>query len=224
MSSAIPASAAANITTLRDKLRLDLRDLTAASYVWPDAELDRHITHALAEYSLAHPYSRTARLTAVAASREFTLAGELTDPIRIARVEYPVDQFPAETVDFNYDNLDGTLTLFTTSVPAIGDDVDVHYDALHVCTTASLTLPSHAYDLVLIGAKGYAGEEWATYATNRVNLDPRAVGHYLEQARRWLSSFRNKLERPAGRGKVQSLTTYTPASRGTRREDTDPGP
>lgn len=223
MSSAIPSSAAPNSTTLRDLLRLDLKDPASAAN-WSDAELDRHIAHAIEEYSLAFPYKRTTQLTATAGVRTLSLA-TLTHPISIEAVEWPTGNYPRTMVDFYYDQVNGTLTLLGDSAPASTTlAVNVTYDSLHTVSASQLTVPEYHYALVLQGAAAYAAEEWASYATNRVNLDARAVGHYLEQARRKLSHFHGELQRPRRTGALQQLQTYTPNATSANRQNTDPGP
>ncbi len=48
---------------IRDRVRSDLRDLDADAARWSDAELDRHISRALADVSLAAPAEATTIVT-----------------------------------------------------------------------------------------------------------------------------------------------------------------
>lgn len=227
MSSGIPSTALPNSTTLRDLLRLDLADAAGTSATWSDADLDRHISHALDEYSLAWPYRRTATLTATNGSRDIGLSTQLTKPIAITAVEWPIDRYPRELVDFSYDNPDGTLRLNVPTAPATGNlSVRVYYDALHIISASQLTARQSHWALILLGAAGYAAQQWASEGTNKVNLDARAVGHYLEQARRNLSHFHAELQVPGKSTGIKRTTLYTPELRSSPSptQSSDPGP
>lgn len=222
MSSAIPSSAAPNVVTLRDLLRLDLKDPSGSSAVWTDAALERHIARAVREYSLAYPYEVVTRLVATAGSRDLSIA-TLTDLVRIDAVEWPVDQYPPSPVDHQV--FGSTLSLRVSTAPATGNlNVDVFWGQLHACSSVSLTVPTSHWDLVLTGAGAYAAEEWASYASNRVNLDAKAVTQYLEQARRKLTHFHAELHRPGRSGTVRVRTAYAPWPALPPSQSTDPGP
>ena len=63
-----------NLSQMRALVRRDLHDEDAANYRWSDDELDRHITRAVRELSLAAPLEGKAVLTTTADSRDLSLA------------------------------------------------------------------------------------------------------------------------------------------------------
>ncbi len=217
MSSAIPG-AEPNLVAMRDRLRLDLHD--AAGETWDDATIERHILRAVAEYSQAHPDPRTTTLTATAGSRDLSVA-TLTDLVRVEAVEWPAGRYPRAFVPFQH--WDDTLTLLVDAPPTAADDVAVYWGALHTCTTAATTVPAAEIDLVLTGAAGYAAQEWATYATNRVNVDRAAVERYAALAARNLARFEMELARRPRPGRVGVRSLTNPAER-IGRSDTMSGP
>ena len=62
-----------NLTEMRTIVRRDLHD-EVTPYRWSDAELDRHIAHALKELSEALPYEQTATKATTADSREIDIS------------------------------------------------------------------------------------------------------------------------------------------------------
>src|SRR3972149_7731044 len=89
-----------NLSDMRGRLRKDLHDEDAANYRWTDGELDRHIQHAVREFSLALPLEGKTALTTTAGSRDLSISG-LTDLVAIEAVEHPVGQYPPNYVKFS---------------------------------------------------------------------------------------------------------------------------
>ncbi len=82
-----------NLTEMRTIVRRDLHDEDDTNYRWTDEELDRHIAHAVKDFSEAVPYAQKAIKATTSNSRELDIS-TLTDMIMIEAVEYPVAQFP----------------------------------------------------------------------------------------------------------------------------------
>ena len=204
MSSAIPG-AIPNLVSLRDSLRQDLHDSPADK--WADTALERHILRAVAEYSQAYPDPQKTTLTAAPNSRDLAIAS-LADLVRIEAVEWKVDQYPRQFVAWQAWGT--TLTMLVDSPPQAADSVYVYWGRLQACTTASCSVPAADLDLVLTGAAGYAAQEWATFATNRVNVDRAAVERYAELARRDLEHFHRELARRPRRGRVLANSLKAP--------------
>lgn len=205
MSSAVPG-AAPNLVAMRDSLRRDLHD--PAGERWADDVLERHILRAVAEYSQAFPDPQTAALTATPGSRDLSIAG-LADLVRIDAVEYPIGLYPRSFA--GWQAWDQVLTLLIDAAPAAADPVTVHWGSAHACTTAACTIPTPDIDLVLTGAAGYAAQEWAAYATNRVNVDRTAVEHYATLAQRNLDHFHVELARRPRRSRLVRRALTAPA-------------
>ncbi|MDP2725911.1 MAG: hypothetical protein Q8P59_00065, partial [Dehalococcoidia bacterium] len=73
------------IATIRANVRKDLHDEDAANYRWTDAELDRHISHTVREFSRYVPLQQKTVLTTTAGSREVS-AASLSDLLWIEEV------------------------------------------------------------------------------------------------------------------------------------------
>lgn len=199
-----------NLPTLRARLRKDLHDEDAANYRWTDAELDRHIQHAVREFSLAVPLEAKATLTTTAGSRELSIAS-LADIVAIEAVEYPAGRYPPAYAPFSV--WLSTLTLLVDGLPAGGEAVHVYYTKLHTIDSVSSTVPTRFEDMIVDGAAGYAALEWASFSTNRVNVGGRDVWReYFAFGRERLAVFQRALARHARRNAVRVRRLYTPAA------------
>ena len=158
------------IGDMRGRLRKNLHDEDSANYRWTDGELDRHVQHAVREFSLAAPLEAKTALTATAGSRDLSIAS-LTDLVAIEAVEYPAGQYPPSYA--RYSVWLNTLTLLIDSTPAGGDSVNVFWTKLHTIDATSSSVPARFEDVIADGAGGYAALEWASFSTNRVNVGGR---------------------------------------------------
>ena len=192
-----------NLAEMRTRVRQDLRDLDDADYRWSDAELDRHIRHAVRELSLAVPQEARATLTTSAGSRELSVAS-LADLVSIEAVEYPTDARPPARVPFTH--WGEALTLMVDSPPQAGERVNVYYGKLHTLDADSSTIPASLEELVATGAEGYAALEWASFATNRINVGGTEVWrHFHQWGTERLDAFRRGLAGNRGRLRVRRL-------------------
>lgn len=197
-----------NLTEMRARVRQDLHDEDANNYRWTDDELDRHIEHAVRELSLAVPLEAKATPTTTAGSRELSIAS-LTDLVAIEAVEYPVGEYPPRYVRFSL--WGETLTLLIESTPGDGEEVYVYYGKLHTLDETTSTIPSPLEELVAIGAEGYAAIEWASFATNRVNLGgDQAWRNYLVWGQDRLASFMKGLAKHSRKNVVRCRRLYRP--------------
>jgi hypothetical protein len=195
-----------NLTEMRARVRQDLHDEDANNYRWTDDELDRHIEHAVRELSLAVPLEAKATPTTTAGSRELSIAS-LTDLVAIEAVEYPVGEYPPRYVRFSL--WGETLTLLIESTPGDGEEVYVYYGKLHTLDETNSTIPSPLEELVAIGAEGYAAIEWASFATNRVNLGgDQAWRNYLVWGQDRLASFMKGLAKHSRKNVVRYRRLY----------------
>lgn len=196
-----------NLTEMRTIVRRDLHDEDAANYRWTDNELDRHIAHALKDFSEAIPYEQKATKATTGGSRAIDIA-TITNRIMVEAVEYPVDKFPRKYQRFSL--WADTLTLLGEEVPD-GANAYIYYGKLHTLDATSSTIPARYEDLVAVGAGGYAAVEWAVYAINRVNVGGSPTPHeFLTQGREKLSYFKNELKRLGRRNRVRMRSLYTP--------------
>ena len=195
-----------NLTEMRTLVRRDLKD-EATPFRWSDDELDRHILHALKEFSEALPYEQKATKATTADSREIDIS-TITDRIMLQAVEYPVDKFPKHYQRFSL--WADTLTLLGDEVPD-GSDANIYYGKLHTLDATTSTIPPRYEDLVATGAGGYAAIEWAVYAINRVSvggtITPR---EFLTWGKERLLQFKEELRRLSRRNRVRVRSLYKP--------------
>ncbi|MGE3961134.1 MAG: hypothetical protein AB7F65_05575 [Dehalococcoidia bacterium] len=202
-----------DLDTMRARVRTDLRDPSAER--WDDAALDRHIERALAELSLAAPREATTTLLTVEGARDLDLS-VLGGLIAVDAVEYPAGQYPPAFVPFSI--WGDTLTLDVDSAPPAGQEVHVRYSAAHVLDGEGTTLPDPLHDLVATGAAAYAAIEWASYATNRINVGGDDVWRrYLAWGQDRLASFSRALAKHGRERRLKSRRLYVAAVAGVGR-------
>ncbi len=199
-----------DLTQMRGRLRKDLHDEDGANYRWTDGELDRHVQRAVREFSLALPLEAKTALTATPGSRDLSISA-LTDLVAIEAVEYPVGKYPPLYV--HYSVWLSTLTLLIDGAPAAADTVNVYHTKLHTIDATSSTVPSRFEDVIAAGAAAYAAVEWASFATNRVNVGGQAVWReYLAWGQERLAEFQRALARHGRRNAVRARRLYAPAT------------
>jgi len=196
-----------NLTEMRTIVRRDLHDEDAANYRWTNDELDRHIAHAVKDFSEAIPYEQKATKATTSGSREIDIS-TITDRIMVEAAEYPVDKFPKRYQRFSL--WADTLTVLGDEVPD-GSNAYIYYGKLHTLDASSSTIPAQCEDLIAVGACGHAAVEWAAYAVNRVNvggtLTPR---EFLVWGKEKLDYFKAELKRLGRRNRVRVRSLYKP--------------
>jgi hypothetical protein len=198
-----------NLSQMRTLLRRDLHDEDPANYRWTDAQLDRHIDRAVKELSQASPLEALASLTTTAGSRELALAS-LTDMVYVEAAEYPTGKYPPSYVQFSL--WSGTLTLLIDNTPQAGETVKVYYGKLHTLDTTTSTIPSALDNVVLTGAAAYAALEWASFATNRLNVGGADTWrHYHVWGQERLSRFLRTLANLGRKSSVRVRRLYAPS-------------
>ncbi len=195
-----------NLSDMRAIVRRDLHDEDAGNYRWTNDELDRHIAHAVKDFSEAIPYEQKAVKATTSGSRELDIA-TITDRIMVEAVEYPADEFPKRYQRFTL--WADTLTLLGDEVPD-GSNAYIYYGKLHTLGESS-TIPAIYEDLIAAGAGGYAAVEWAVYAINRVNVGGTPTpGGFLAWGREKLNHFKTELKRLGRRNRVRTRSLYKP--------------
>jgi hypothetical protein len=196
-----------NLTDMRARIRKDLHDEDSQNYRWTDNELNRHIERAVRELSLAYPLEAKTTLTTTAESRDLSISS-LTDLVEIEAVEYPVGNYPPSYVRFSLWNY--TLTLLIDWLPGDSEDVYVYYGKLHTLDANGSTIPAKLEDLIATGAAAYAAIEWASFATNRVNVGSADVWrHYLTWGQDRLAEFMKGLSKHSKKNAVRAGKLYT---------------
>jgi hypothetical protein len=198
------------ISDIRGRLRTDLHDTDSANYRWTDSELDRHTQRALRELSLAVPLESKTTLTVTPGSRDLSISG-LTDLVAIEAVEYPTGKFPANYVRFSV--WLSTLTMLIDAAPSAADPINVYYTKLHTIDGSGSTLPARFEDVLAAGAAGYAAVEWASFATNRVNVGGQDVWReYLTWGQERLAGFQSAVAEYGRRNAVRVRRLYSPSA------------
>ena len=195
-----------NLTDMRSRIRKDLHDEDSQNYRWTDNELSRHIDRAVRELSLSCPLEAKTTLTTTAGSRDISISS-ISDLVDIDAVEYPVNNYPPSYVRFCI--WADILTLLTESLPADEADVYVYYGKLHTLNADTSTIPPKLEDLVATGAAAYAAIEWASFATNRVNVGGAEVWrNYLTWGQDRLAEFMKGLARHSKKNTVRVRQLY----------------
>jgi len=194
-----------DLNTMRTILRRDLKDEDAANYRWSDDELDRHIAHAVKDFSEALPLPAKATLPTTAGSRVIDISS-LADRVMVEAVEYPLDKFPPRYQRFAL--WGHALTLFGDEAPD-GANCIVYYGMLHTLDGEGSTIPAKHEDLIAIGAGGYAAVGWASYAINKVSLGGTTTPEeFLNWGNQRLKQFRSELRRLGRRNQVRIRQLY----------------
>jgi len=195
-----------NLSELRIRVRRDLKDEDSQNYRWSNDELDRHIDHALREFSRALPREMKADIATTDGSREIDISS-LTDRVLVLAVEYPLDKFPPYYQRFSL--YQDTLTLLGSEVPD-GSNARIFYGKLHTLDASTSTIPSQHEDIVAIGAEAYALIEWAAYSINRVSLGGEETPQQFRvRGEELLRHFKRELARLKSR--LRSRQLYRPA-------------
>lgn len=198
-----------DLPTLRARVRRDLRDEDPTNERWSDDELDRHIQRAVQELSLAAPLEAAVTLQTTAGSRDLDLSSA-GGRVSVDAVEHPVGQYPPSYVQFSL--WADTLTLLVERVPGAGEDVNVRYSRLHTLDDATSTLPQALEDVAGTGAAAYAALEWASFATNRVNVGGADTWRqYHTWAQERLAAFHKALAKHGRERRLRAGRLYLPA-------------
>ncbi|MGQ9573427.1 MAG: phage adaptor protein [Dehalococcoidia bacterium] len=199
-----------NLSEMRTRVRRDLHDEDPANQRWSDDELNRHIERAVRELSLAAPLEAKATLATSDGSRDVSLAS-LSDLVAAEAAEYPTGKYPPSYVPFSL--WAGTLTLLVEATPPGGQSVNVYYGKMHTLDATTSTIPPHLEEVVATGAAAYAALEWASFATNRINVGGQDVWRdYFTWGQERLAVFSRALAKHSRRNAVRVRRLYTPAT------------
>ena len=198
-----------DLTAMRTRGRRDLRDTDASEERWSDDDLNRHIQRALQELSLAAPREATATLQTAAGSRDLSVS-TLADRVTIDALEFPTAQYPPSFIAFSL--WADTLTMLIDGEPSGSQDAIVYYSRLHTLDDSGSTLAPALEDLVATGAGAYAALDWASFATNRVNVGGAETWrHYHIWAQDRLAVFARALAKHGRERRMRSRRLYVPA-------------
>jgi len=194
-----------DLSEMRAIVRRDLHDEDDSNYRWADDELDRHIAHAVKDFSEAIPREQKVTQPTTSGSREIDIS-TISDRVMVQAMEYPANKFPPVYQRFAL--WADTVTLLGAEVPD-GSDAYIYYGKLHTLDATTSTIPAQYEDLITVGACGYAAVEWTVYAINRVNVGGTGTP---EELRKWgrekLNYFRKELRRLGRTNRVRIRSIY----------------
>lgn len=199
---------AANITIIRAAVRKDLHDEDAANYRWTDAVLDRHIQHAVLDYSLESPLAQKSTVATVAGSRDLNLSA-LTNRIDIERIEWPTTLFPPAYVAWA-EHVLGTVTMDVVSPPSAIENAHVYWWKTHTIDGSTSDIPAAHDDIIATGAAGYAALDRDVFAIDKINTGGQDVwGRYHTFGLRRLDEFKTFLRQVGRSGRLRQRKMYT---------------
>jgi len=142
--------------------------------------------------------------------------------VRIVAVEFPTGEYPPSYVPFSV--WGNTLTLDLTAAPSSAQNVNIYWHKTH-SINGSVTFPASHDDIIAAGAAGHAALEWASFASNRLNVGGEEVwGRYMEFANVRLAAFRQQLRQLPEVSRARTSRLYTPVDVRLTSQTTDPGP
>jgi hypothetical protein len=196
-----------DINEMKTIVRRDLHDEDIAGMRWSDAEIERHIDHAVNDFSEAVPDEALITLATTAGSRQVDVSG-IGDRIYIEAVEYPIGRFPPHYPAYSL--WKDELTLLGGDIPD-GSDISIYYGRKHALDLAGTSIPPRFYDLVAEGAAGYAAVQWALYALNRTNTGgTETPQRMLNWGKARLELFYARLKTFHRNNRVRTNTLYRP--------------
>ena len=158
------------LAQLRTMLRQELRDEDAASYVWTDAVLNRHIAHALQHVQAVAPLFASV-VKAMPTGRRVDLTADVPATfLWVDAVEHPVDRFPQCFHPFR-EEAGPKVYLLTTDPPPAGESVTFWYARGYAVAEGSSDLPAELDRAVLLGARAFALADQAVDTADK--LTPR---------------------------------------------------
>jgi hypothetical protein len=196
-----------NLTEMRAMVRRDLHDEDSNNYRWANDEIDRHINHALRDFSESVPLEQKATLATISGFREISISS-LSNRVMIEAAEFPVGQFPPGYQRFA---LWGDILTFLGEPVPDGSNCCIFYGKLHTLDVSTSTIPAQHEDLIPTGACGYSAIEWAVYSVNRVNIGGTGTpGEWQEWGKNKLDFFHSELKRLGRKNRVRVRQLYQP--------------
>ncbi len=196
-----------NLTEMRAIVRRDLHDEDTGNYRWTDDEIDRHILHAVKDYSEAVPLEQKSSIATVDGSREIgisTLSGRIT----VEAVEWPVDKFPKHYQRFSI--WADVLTFLGNEIPD-GSNAYIYYGKLHSLDVSGSTILAWHEDLVAGGGCAYAALEQAIYVINKVNSGGvQTQNDFLRWGKEQFDLFKQELTRLNRKNRIRVRSLYHP--------------
>ena len=194
------------LADIRARVRQDLHDEDSAAYIWTDAVLQRHIEHAVADYSIHAPLEQKSTLTTTSGSRDISIS-TLAGLLAVERVEWPVGEYPPQYVGFALWGT--TLTLDVAGAPAGVENVYVYWTKEHLVDGSGSTVPLPHEDVIAVGAVAYAAHDRETLTINKINVGGEVWGRYKALADERMATFQKELKRLGRANTVRQRRLYS---------------
>jgi len=200
---------ATNIADYVNQVRQDLEGPNPPASIWSDADLQRHVQHAVREYTIWKPQEVLEQgMTLTPGSRNLALA-PLPNLIRVLAVEYPVGNWPVTYVQFQV--FGGTLTLSLDGAPLGTDPLNVNLYCLerHSVSAIACSIDPADDEAIIAGAVHFAAGEYAFKTAGMVHVaGPNTWLRYRDLALDKAAEFRGYLQ--IIRGKLTPQRAYAP--------------
>ena len=196
---------ATTLVTIRARVREDLQDTDDANYRWSNDEVDGAIERVVREFSRAYPLQEEDEITTTEDDKELDISS-LSSLLKIASVEYPMDQDPPyyQRVDLWNDKLymqdegDGTKK------------ARVRWYKSHTLDAESSTLPPEHEEIIVMGATGYLAMSASAYTIDKASIGGRyATVNFRIWGQGRLNLYRQKLKAIARTNRVITRELYT---------------
>jgi hypothetical protein len=176
-------------------------------YRWTDDDLDRHIEHALSDYSLSSPLEKELEIATTENSPEIDLSS-IADLVFPFAIEFPINaDYPIEYKSYQRFAYFAQKLRFLEII-GDGSNAELYYGASHEIDESSSTVPAHHEDIILTGASAYALLEYAAYSINQDNIDGKAPQYYLAEGNHLLEQFKKKLRVISRKSRVRTRRLY----------------
>lgn len=196
---------ATTLATIRARVREDLQDTDDANYRWTNDEVDGAIERVAREFSQAYPLQQQDEITTTEDDKELDISG-LSSLIKLASVEYPMDQDPPHYQRFDFwndklymqDEGDGT------------NKARVRWYKSHTLDAESSTIPTEHEEIIVMGATGYLAMSASAYTVDKASIGGRyATVNFRIWGQGRLNLYRQKLKAIARTNRVITRELYT---------------
>jgi hypothetical protein len=189
--------------------RQDLADPNPPAALISDADLQRHVLHAVREYELARPREIVETPSVTAGSRAIDLTA-YSNLMRVLAAEYPTGQWPPAYVQFQVYGQTLTLALDEAPDGASGASANLYCCERHQVDAGSCTVDPQDDECIVAGTVHFAAQELATRTAGTINLaGPDLWLRYRDLALDKAAEFRGYLT--LIRARVTPQRAYAPA-------------
>jgi len=152
---------------MRARVREDLQDTDAGTYVWTNDQVDGAIQRCVREYSMLAPIQKMDDVTTTDDDTELDISS-LDGLLKIESIEFPLDQTPPYYQRFAY----WAGRVFMTD-KGDGNNARVKWLKEHTLAAGSTTIPEEHDEIIVMGATGYLAMSASVHVVDRANIAGR---------------------------------------------------